>query len=173
MQGKIWVESEAGKGSTFHFTVKIGISKPELIEKPLVLKSIDDSQVTKTKLNILLAEDNLINQKVTTKLLTNLGHKVTIAENGKIAIDKLINNNFDLILMDIQMPEMDGLEATKLIRHLDSNARIPIVALTAHALKTDQDQCYEVGMDDFMTKPIDVEVLSRTLQKFSKKIVNV
>ena len=103
------------------------------------------------------------------------GHAVAIAENGKIAVNKLKEQNFDLILMDIQMPEMDGLEATTKIRNSNSieiNANIPIIALTAHALKSDQERCKQVGMNDFLTKPIDVDALSAVLKKYAVVKIN-
>jgi two-component system, sensor histidine kinase and response regulator len=109
----------------------------------------------------------VINQKVTTRILEKWGHRVTVAENGKAAIAELEKQQFDLILMDIQMPEMDGLDATRQIRDLSRRGALPhtpIVALTAHALKADEHQCFEAGMDDYITKPIDVDFLLKTLE---------
>jgi two-component system, sensor histidine kinase and response regulator len=112
-------------------------------------------------LNILLAEDNLVNQKVAAKLLEKAGHRVTVAANGKVALQRFINGNFDLILMDVQMPEMDGLEATRAIRQFETarNLRIPIIAMTAQTMKGDRDNCFAAGMDGFVSKPIRLQEL--------------
>jgi CheY-like chemotaxis protein len=107
-------------------------------------------------LRILLAEDSLVNQKLAVALLERQGHAVTIASNGREAVDAMDRESFDLVLMDIQMPEMDGLEATLAIRakQLASGAHTPIIAMTAHALKGDRERCLEAGMDGYVTKPI-------------------
>lgn len=109
------------------------------------------------QLNVLLAEDNVVNQKLATTLLEKAGHRVEVANNGKEAVDKFSNESFDIILMDIQMPEMDGFEATYEIRKLqtcDTNERIPIIALTAHASTADRNRCLAAGMDEYISKPI-------------------
>src|SRR5262249_26548713 len=110
----------------------------------------------KQALNILLAEDNKVNQTLAVRLLKKWGHTVTIAENGQEAVETLENGEFDLILMDVQMPKMDGLEATATIRMKErtSGARIPIIALTAHALNGDRERCIEAGMDGYVSKPL-------------------
>ncbi len=122
------------------------------------------SDLVVENLNILLAEDNKMNQKVAVNMLKKLGHKVTIAENGKEAVDLYQKGEFHIILMDGQMPEMDGMEATRAIRALeaaspDPNARIPIVALTANAMKGDRERFLASGMDDYITKPIKRKAL--------------
>lgn len=105
---------------------------------------------------ILVAEDNPLNQMLMEKILMKLGHEVTIAENGKEALNAFVNGCYDLIFMDIQMPVMDGFEATARIRDLeDRDHHIPIVALTAHALKGDREKCLQMGMDDYLSKPIE------------------
>jgi CheY-like chemotaxis protein len=126
-------------------------------------------------LDILLVEDNPINQKVARCLLERAGHTVTVAANGVEALDCLGGRAFDLVLMDVQMPEMDGLEATLAIRQReqDTGRRLPIVALTAHAMKGDRERCLEAGMDGYVTKPVAgrllfqamAEVLSPSLGK--------
>lgn len=119
-------------------------------------------------LNILLVEDNLINQKVASHLLRRSGHRITIVNNGKEALITLENSNYDLILMDIQMPVMDGYEATEKIRNgylPNINANIPIIALTANATKHDREKCFNVGMDGFLAKPLDILNLDKILNE--------
>jgi len=133
--------------------------------------------------NILLAEDNLINQTLATKLLETRGHRVTQASNGKEAVEAFKNGDFDLILMDIQMPEMDGFEATREIRkletcdpqqspiinHQSSIHSIPIIAMTAHAMTGDREKCIDAGMDDYVSKPIKPEALYSVINKVARK----
>jgi PAS domain S-box-containing protein len=118
----------------------------------------DDSDTSATPLRILLAEDNHINQRLAVGLLERYGHQVIVAENGQAAVDLFRDSEFDLILMDIQMPMLDGLEATRKIRELESGtgAHIPIIAMTAHALVGDRDRCIAAGMDDYISKPIRI-----------------
>ncbi len=113
------------------------------------------------RLRILLAEDSLVNQKLAVALLEAEGHVVTVASYGKAALEQIESENFDLVLMDVQMPEMDGLEATARIRAREkqTGTHIPIIAMTAHALKGDRERCIEAGMDAYVTKPIRAEVL--------------
>jgi CheY-like chemotaxis protein len=109
------------------------------------------------RLSVLLAEDNRTNQKVATIMLERLGHEVALASNGLEAVDALKARRFDLVLMDVQMPEMDGFEATRRIRDPQSgvvDGKVPIVAMTAHAMKGDRERCLESGMDGYLAKPI-------------------
>jgi CheY-like chemotaxis protein len=117
------------------------------------------------KLNILVAEDNTINQKVALSLLEKQGHSVVLAGTGLEAISQWNSGNFDLILMDVQLPEMDGLAATAMIREteLTTGRRIPIVAMTAHAMKGDRERCLAAGVDDYISKPIHAEELYRVI----------
>ncbi|MFZ1632693.1 MAG: ATP-binding protein [Chitinophagales bacterium] len=169
--GAISVDSEAGKGSAFSFTLPFAIGKDVVDENP---KAEHKQQVVaKMKnLRILLAEDNEFNQMVAVDTLESAieGAQVTVAANGKIAVDMLKNNTFDIVLMDIQMPEMDGHEATKTIRS-SSDPRInsmPIIAMTASVIKAEVDKCFESGMNEFVGKPFSVDEL---LEKMSKIIV--
>jgi len=131
--------------------------------------------------NILLAEDNLINQTLAIKLLETRGHRVTLASNGTEAVEAFKKGDFDLILMDIQMPEMDGFEATRAIRNLmlekdDSKGRmsdIPIIAMTAHAMTGDREKCIDAGMDDYVSKPIKPEALYSVINKVARKSQSV
>ena len=124
-----------------------------------------------TPLNILVAEDNVVNQLVITRLLQTRGHKVTVVANGRKAIDAVAANAFDVVFMDVQMPELDGLEATHEIRKREAGTqhRIPIVALTAHAMQSDMDRCLETGMDRYLTKPIDTKELDAVLSLYSSE----
>jgi PAS domain S-box-containing protein len=117
------------------------------------------------RVSILLAEDNLVNQKITTRMLEKLGHAVTVASNGREALDAIGRQTFDLILMDIQMPEMSGFEATETIRRQErgSGKHLPIIALTAHAMDGDRERCLESGMDGYISKPVRGEELSRAI----------
>ncbi len=150
MGGKIQFESEPEKGSTFIFTVKMEDGNPP--------KSHNQHQGI---LNILLVEDNLINQKLTQKILINQGFHVDVADNGKMAVGKFRKNSYDLIFMDIQMPVMDGLEATRQIRKLESEnqreERVKIIALTANSQQQDKENCLAAGMDDYINKPFNMK----------------
>jgi len=117
---------------------------------------------------ILLAEDDPINQEVAVGVLKKRGHQITVADNGKAAIQLLEEQTFDLVLMDVQMPEMGGYETTKIIRDGENekiNSKIPIIAMTAHAMKGDRERCLETGMDDYVSKPINAKVLFKTIDK--------
>ncbi|HEY6248759.1 MAG TPA: two-component regulator propeller domain-containing protein [Candidatus Angelobacter sp.] len=118
-------------------------------------------------LRILLAEDNAVNQKLAVRLLEKAGHKVSVAGNGKEALQQLENSSFDLVLMDVQMPEMDGLTATRAIRQQEgqTGCHLPIIAMTAHAMKGDRERCLEAGMDEYLSKPISARELHRTIHQ--------
>ena len=122
--------------------------------------------VSKGPFNILLAEDNPINQKLAVGVLSNHGHKVTVVDNGRKAVDTLQQQTFDVVLMDIQMPEMDGIEATCKIRELEANSyhKTPIVAMTAHAMAADRQRCLEAGMDEYISKPFRAAELIALLE---------
>lgn len=121
------------------------------------------------KYQVLLAEDNIINQKLANGLLEKLGCKIKTVNNGKEALEAAKNNVYDIIFMDVQMPEMDGFEATGLIREWEKETgkHTPIVAMTAHAMKGDREKCIDAGMDDYMTKPISLKILSETLKNLT------
>jgi len=161
MKGQIWVESEVGSGSRFHFTIEVPVVKEEILAATAEPKETLGS--FETPLRILLAEDNPVNQKVATRMLQRHGHIVTVAENGRQALTAWEKESFDLILMDVQMPEMDGMEATAAIRQRERTQghgyHIPIIALTAHAMSGDREACLAVGMDGFVTKPIRIDDL--------------
>jgi len=120
---------------------------------------------------VLLAEDNLVNQRVVQRILEKEGHQVVVVANGLEALQALQQNTFDLVLMDVQMPFMDGLEATRAIRKNEAtgNGHIPIIALTAHAMKGDRDKCLAAGMDAYLSKPIRAAELFNILQIHGKR----
>jgi two-component system sensor histidine kinase/response regulator len=128
-------------------------------------------QETRKRLDILLAEDNIVNQKLAKKILEKRGHRVVVASNGREAIERLKGEYFDLTLMDVQMPEMDGLTATRKIRSLKGKiSNIPIIAMTAHAMKEDKERCFAAGMDDYVSKPIKPEELFEVIEKFARQL---
>ncbi len=153
------------------------------LPEPYLIPSDCSATEARAKMRILLAEDNLVNQKVAVRMMEKLGYKVDVAIDGKEALDALTRHSYDVVLMDCQMPEMDGFEATRKIREAEgvedesseinptnglplTSEHVPIIALTANALPEDREKCLEAGMDDFLTKPIQMEKLDRALQKW-------
>ncbi len=174
MNGEIWVTSEPGEGSAFHFTIQTSIAN-ETLEQGTVTSSTsrnaDISHYNHTlgqehPLCILLVEDNLINQKVALRMLERLGYEADVAYNGLEALEALSKKQYDLILMDIQMPEMDGLQATQHIRQdWEASQQPRIVAVTANALMGDRETYLASGMNDYVSKPIKAAELQRVLQE--------
>jgi CheY-like chemotaxis protein len=121
----------------------------------------------KQKLRILLAEDHVVNRKLAMRLLEKQGHMVEVASNGLEAVSALERADFDLVLMDIQMPEMDGISATVAVREKERETgnHLPIIAVTAHAMKGDKERCFEAGMDGYITKPIRVPELLAAIEQ--------
>jgi PAS domain S-box-containing protein len=166
MDGKIWVESEPGKGSTFHFTITLELLAGQALREPL--RPAGDHQPTQPKRNmrILVAEDNSVNQRLAARLLEREGHSVTIAGSGQEAVDLFEQRPFDLILMDVQMPGLDGLQATARIRQKEraTGGHVPIAAMTAQAAESDRLRCLESGMDAYVTKPVHVPALLKMIE---------
>ncbi|QOY89604.1 hybrid sensor histidine kinase/response regulator [Paludibaculum fermentans] len=158
MGGEIHVESRPGEGATFEFTISVGIA--EAARKPV---QPDDSGHLKA-LKILVAEDNMVNQMVILRMLQKLGCHADFASDGRAAVSRVEANSYDIVLMDVHMPSVDGLEATRRIRKMPSaQSCVPVVALTAAATNEDRTACLAAGMNDYLSKPIAFEELRRTL----------
>jgi CheY-like chemotaxis protein len=160
--GTIWFDSKPGAGSQFHFTGRFSATEqPVSVTEDAVLVLL---QTPTRCLNLLVAEDNAVNQLVMTRMLRKLGHAVTVVSDGRSAVEAVGRDDYDIVFMDVQMPELDGYQATQKIRETEGvQQRIRICALTAHALQEDKQRCLDAGMDDFLTKPIDPLELNRVL----------
>jgi signal transduction histidine kinase/ligand-binding sensor domain-containing protein/CheY-like chemotaxis protein len=170
MHGRIWVESEVGRGSCFHFTIMV---KPATLAPSKRPPVTGDISLSGRGLKVLLAEDNPVNQKVALHLLRKLGCEVDVAWNGAEAVARTERSQYDLVLMDVQMPEMDGLQAVAKIRERErgSDRRLPVIALTAHAMAGDEDRCLAAGMDGYLSKPIHPQRLAIAIHKLTGVVV--
>ncbi|MCK5539455.1 MAG: response regulator [Deltaproteobacteria bacterium] len=184
MGGSIGLESRSGVGSTFSFTAQFKKALPETC--PAEVEGSLDESVFLTPLRILVVEDNQFNRELVQFLLEKEGHQVTTVEDGLKALESLMLDSFDAVLMDVQMPEMDGITATKFIRDCEKSSlddrsphqkigarlttkikggRIPVIAMTAHAMSGDRDKCLEAGMDDYITKPYQPDEIFKVLRR--------
>jgi PAS domain S-box-containing protein len=172
MGGEVGAESELDHGSTFWFTAWLGHGQDQIFVESSAVDEDVERQLRERYggSRILLAEDNAINREVAVALLSSVGLVVEPAENGRVAVAKARGKDYDLILMDIQMPEVDGLEATRLIRSTVSprgrNAETPILALTANVFKEDREACTQAGIEDFIAKPVEPSDLFSTIIKW-------
>ncbi|HLO93889.1 MAG TPA: ATP-binding protein, partial [Burkholderiaceae bacterium] len=171
MQGRIWVESSPGEGSRFHVALPLMAESPDE-RPPMGMGSGEGTDAEPaaagTSLRVLLVEDHPVNQRLAAQLLQRWGHRVTLADNGERALALLADDRFDLVLMDMMMPVLDGLEATRRYRATEQGARTPIVALTAKAMKGDRDRCLAAGMDDYLSKPLDLREFQRLIHRYAR-----
>lgn len=162
MNGEISVRSQPGLGSTFSFEIDMGVA-----QAPVSL-SVGPTQTapdTLPALSVLVVEDNPVNQKIALSLLARLGIEADLAEDGRQAVDRVAAGRYDVVLMDMQMPVLDGIDATREIRSLGLERQPWIIALTANAFETDRDRCIQAGMDDFLSKPFRIDVLRERLSR--------
>jgi PAS domain S-box-containing protein len=168
-EGQIWVESEPGRGSIFRFTAVVGLpTRAEAVQSIEPKLSAEPATELRRPLRILLAEDNVVNQRVIARMLEKLGWEVAVVGDGNAAVAKSGEVDYDLILMDVQMPELDGLSATIAIRARERQVggHVPIVALTAYAMQGDRERCLMAGMDDYLPKPVRAEDLQKIMSRF-------
>ncbi|HWY98545.1 MAG TPA: ATP-binding protein, partial [Bacteroidia bacterium] len=157
--GSVAVSSEEGKGSCFYFRIKYKRNNVSFVNPTTISKNGKEKRLK--NLNVLLVEDNAMNQLLARKVLSDWGWNIMVVENGIEAIDKVTQNDFDIVLMDIQMPEMDGYEATRQIRNTlpEAKRHVPIMAMTAHVMPSEEERCYNAGMNGYISKPFDTQTL--------------
>lgn len=168
--GEIFLESTPGKGSEFYFRMPF-VKLNDTEKDAETLPGLNDVEQSGKGIKVLIVEDNPINQLLVIKVLQKRGFDTAMAQNGKIAIEKYKNEDFDIILMDLQMPEMDGYEATRFIRAMNPDkAHIPIVAMTAHTIHGELERCMAIGMNDYVSKPFSPEELNAKIQRLVKRM---
>jgi signal transduction histidine kinase/ActR/RegA family two-component response regulator len=176
MGGRLWMESVQGQGSVFHFTLPCReVVKPVAAVSPQIPVAPQPDDTGAAPRRVLLVEDNLVNQKLAMALLKRGGYHVTVANNGLEAVQACATQSFSVVLMDMQMPVMDGLEATRTIRQNEAQqagrSHVPIVAMTANAMRGDREACLEAGMDDYLSKPIDAPLLQERLKYWTSQVL--
>jgi CheY-like chemotaxis protein len=166
MGGTLTVKSVLGQGSQFGLTLEFP-SIPNFSQSTIPMTdSFSQTNATDRTCRILLVEDTPVNQKIALRMLERLGFHADLANNGKEAISCLDRQDYDVVFMDIQMPEMDGLEATQKIRQQGSPDRPWIVAMTANAMQGDREMCLEAGMNDYISKPVKLEAIAQAIDRF-------
>jgi signal transduction histidine kinase len=178
MRGSLGLESEVGRGSTFSFTIPLArtasgakhviAANGDGQSKEATVASSDSA--TQEKLHVLLAEDVQANQRLVQYALAKRGHTVDIAQDGREAVNRAAAGRYDLILMDVQMPELDGFQATAEIRAMATGMQVPIIALTAHAMSGDRERCIAAGMTGYLAKPLDIEELVQAVERHARKV---
>ena len=175
MGGELKLRSKVGVGSAFYFDTEFPVADRNLVvEESAVANNCAFSSLA--PLRILVAEDNVVNQKLLLRMMERAGHRVALACDGSEAVELYRHSDFDLVLMDIQMPNKGGVEAAAEIRSIDRESRrgkVPIIALTAHALEGDREKFLALGMDEYLPKPIDRQELFRVLASFSAAARNM
>jgi signal transduction histidine kinase/ActR/RegA family two-component response regulator len=163
--GRIWVESAEGAGSQFHVALRVGLLAPHPARLPDQAAAARDRD--RHGLSILLAEDNPVNQRLAVALLRKLGHTVLSVSNGQEALAAIAAQRFDMAILDVQMPELDGMEATRTLRSVERRGtdRLPVIAMTAHAMVGDRERCLEAGMDGYVAKPINERTVAAEIQR--------
>jgi signal transduction histidine kinase len=167
MEGRLWLESAVGQGSTFHVTARMGRQAAVAVAAPVLPESRPAAPTRRSGCRILVAEDNAINQRLVSRVLEKRGHRVTVVSDGHQVLASLARQAFDLVLMDVQMPTMDGFEATARIRTQEqaTGQHLPILALTAHAMHGDAERCLDAGMDGYLSKPLKAEELDAAIAR--------
>jgi CheY-like chemotaxis protein/signal transduction histidine kinase len=168
MEGRLWLDTDAGAGDKVCFTARFAVPERVIPDRPIAILQQRSSLQGAL---VLVVEDNRVNQVVAVRLLEKRGVRTRVANNGREALEVLKGEPMDLVLMDIQMPEMDGLEATRLIREQEeaTGAHLPIIALTAHAMRGDREKCLRAGMDGYLSKPVQGDQLHRALEELLLK----
>jgi signal transduction histidine kinase len=171
MGDRLWVTSRVGVGSTFSFSTPLLRESPAQPSDPRSAAAVENKPQQPARaagpIHVLLAEDTPTNQKLIVQVLKKHGHTVDIASTGEQAVDMASRSKYDVILMDVQMPKMDGFQATAAVRSLPDRSGVPIIALTAHAMAGDRQRCLDAGMDDYLAKPLDVRKLVETVESWA------
>jgi signal transduction histidine kinase/CheY-like chemotaxis protein len=169
MKGDIWFESQLGVGSSFYFTIVMELGEEKDDNFILLSEEDEKEELNEKQLKLLLVEDNKVSRRIVVEFAKKKGWEITEAENGKEAVDGFQQMTYDAILMDLQLPVIDGFDATRIIRQMETytNKRTPIIAMTAYALKGDKEKCLEAGMDDYLSKPLKIAEFYNTVKRWT------
>ena len=172
MDGRLWGESQPGVGSTFSLELPLRAAEAPAAPARAGPRRRRRTRQPAANLRLLIAEDNPVNQRVASRMLQRLGYKADVVENGRLAVEAVERAAYDVIFMDVQMPELDGLEATRRIKARPGPSPW-IIALTAHALEEDRQQCLAAGMNDFLSKPVQLTELTAALERVPRTNADV